>query len=184
MLDQPGQIALEIVSCIRCCCHAGRRSGSGRVFASGRRCGNAALFANRKGRRLMKDRDALMAYLDGLGIATTTVAHPPLHTVEESQALRGTIAGGHTKNLFLKDKKGTIFLVVAEESRTVDLKGLHKRIGASGRLSFASADQMRALLGVEPGSVTAFGVVNDRDGTVRLVLDEGLLMHDMVNCHP
>ena len=83
----------------------------------------------------MKDRDALMAYLDGLGIATTTVAHPPLHTVEESQALRGTIAGGHTKNLFLKDKKGTIFLVVAEESRTVDLKGLHKRIGASGRLS-------------------------------------------------
>ena len=184
MLDQPGQIVLEIVSCIRCCCHAGRRSGSGRVFASGRRCGNAALFANRKGRCLMKDRDALMAYLDGLGIATTTVAHPPLHTVEESQALRGTIAGGHTKNLFLKDKKGTIFLVVAEESRTVDLKGLHKRIGASGRLSFASADQMRALLGVEPGSVTAFGVVNDRDGTVRLVLDEGLLMHDMVNCHP
>ncbi len=132
----------------------------------------------------MKTRDDLIHHLAGLGIETKTVEHPPLHSVEESQALRGTIPGGHTKNLFLKDKKGRIFLVVAEETRAVDLKGLHKRIGASGRLSFASGDQMRALLGVEPGSVTAFGVINDTGGQVRVVLDEGLLAHDMVNCHP
>ena len=129
-------------------------------------------------------RDDLLVFLERLGIATTTVEHPPLHTVEESQALRGAIPGGHTKNLFVKDKKGTIFLIVAEETATIDLKTLHKTIGAQGRLSFASPDQMRALLGVEPGSVTAFGLVNDGDHTVRLVLDAGLLRHDMVNCHP
>ncbi|GGD40865.1 prolyl-tRNA synthetase associated domain-containing protein [Aureimonas glaciei] len=129
-------------------------------------------------------RDDLFAFLDRQGIATTTVEHPPLHTVEESQALRGAIPGGHTKNLCLKDKKGTIFLVVAEETAAVDLKTLHKTIGAQGRLSFASPDQMRALLGVEPGSVTAFGLVNDGNHAVRLVLDAGLLQHDMVNCHP
>lgn len=128
--------------------------------------------------------EQMIAYLEGLGIASRTVSHPPLFTVEESRSLRGTIAGGHTKNLFLKDKKGRLFLVVAEESRAVDLKALHRRIGASGRLSFAGADQMQALLGVTPGSVTAFGVVNDTEGTVQLVLDEGLLAHDMVNCHP
>ncbi|WP_102961469.1 prolyl-tRNA synthetase associated domain-containing protein [Mangrovicella endophytica] len=133
---------------------------------------------------MTKTRDDLFQTLADLGITTSTVEHPPLFTVEESQALRGTISGGHTKNLFVKDKKGTLFLVVAEEDRTVDLKTLHKRIGAQGRLSFASADQMRAYLGVEPGSVTAFGVLNDTNGAVRVVLDEGLLAHDMVNCHP
>ena len=86
------------------------------------------------------DKDGLLARLDDLGLETRTVDHPPLHTVEESQALRGEIPGAHTKNLFLKDKKGRIFLVVAEETRAVDLKGLHKRIGASGRLSFAGAE--------------------------------------------
>lgn len=128
--------------------------------------------------------DDLIRHLEKLGIETTTIEHPPLHTVEESQALRGEIPGAHTKNLFLKDKKGTLFLVVAEESRQIDLKALHHRIGGSGRLSFASADQMRERLGVEPGSVTAFGVINDAEGLVRVVLDEALLAHDMVNCHP
>ena len=130
------------------------------------------------------DKDGLLARLDDLGIETRTVDHPPLHTVEESQDLRGEIAGAHTKNLFLKDKKGRIFLVVAEETRAVDLKGLHKRIGASGRLSFAGPERMRQLLGVEPGSVTAFGVVNDSERQVLVVLDEELVRHDMVNCHP
>ena len=129
-------------------------------------------------------RAELFDYLRKLGIETTTMEHPPLHSVSESQSLRGEIVGGHTKNLFLKDKKGRIFLVVAEESSAIDLKGLHRQIGGSGRLSFACPDQMMALLGVTPGSVTAFGVINDTDGRVTVVLDEGLLMHDMVNCHP
>lgn len=129
-------------------------------------------------------RDELMTYLGGLGIDVSTIEHPALFTVAESQDLRGEIAGGHTKNLFVKDKKGRHFLVVAEESRAVDLKSLHKVIGAQGRLSFAGPEAMMEMLGVAPGSVTAFGVLNDRDGRVTLVLDEGLLAHDMVNCHP
>ncbi|HEX2017686.1 MAG TPA: prolyl-tRNA synthetase associated domain-containing protein [Aurantimonas sp.] len=133
---------------------------------------------------MIETPEQMIAYLEGLDIASRTTRHEPLFTVEESQSLRGTIPGGHTKNLFLKDKKGRLFLVVAEESRAVDLKSLHRRIGAQGRLSFAGADQMQALLGVTPGSVTALGLVNDTAGAVQLVLDEGLLAHDMVNCHP
>ncbi|MBO0661618.1 prolyl-tRNA synthetase associated domain-containing protein [Jiella sp. MQZ9-1] len=129
-------------------------------------------------------RDELMTFLSDLGVTVTTIDHPPLHTVAESQKLRGTIAGGHTKNLFVKDKKSRHFLVVAEEDRAVDLKSLHKLIGAQGRLSFAGPDAMMAMLGVTPGSVTAFGVLNDRGGQVTVVLDEGLTLHDMVNCHP
>ena len=128
--------------------------------------------------------DDLFDFLAAQGIRTVTTRHPPLHSVAESRTLRGEIPGGHTKNLFVKDKKGTLFLIVAEEDRAVDLKTLHGRIGAKGRLSFAGADQMRAVLGVEPGSVTAFGLLNDREHQVRLVLDEGLLAHDMINCHP
>ena len=84
--------------------------------------------------------DELFAALDRLGIAHPTVTHPPLFTVEESQALRGTIPGGHTKNLFLKDKKGALFLVTALEDAAIELKSLHRRLGASGRFSFGSAD--------------------------------------------
>ena len=80
--------------------------------------------------------DDLFACLDGLGIVHKTVSHPPLFTVEQSRALRGQIAGGHTKNLFLKDKKGELFLVVASEEATIDLKSLHRMLGASGRFSF------------------------------------------------
>ena len=107
--------------------------------------------------------DQLFAYLDALGIAHTTVSHPPLFTVEQSRALRGKIAGGHTKNLFLRDKKQAVFLVVAEEEAPIDLKGLHRVLGASGRFSFGSPDLLRELLGVTPGSVTAFGAINDNE---------------------
>ncbi len=127
---------------------------------------------------------ALAARLSELNIRTRTMVHEAVHTVEESQALRGSIPGAHTKNLFLKDKKGRLFLVVAEEATPVDLKTLHTRIGAQGRLSFGSPEQMRERLGVEPGSVTAFGVVNDGEEAVTLVLDERLLPHDILNCHP
>jgi Ala-tRNA(Pro) deacylase len=128
--------------------------------------------------------EQLFAYLDSLGIAHTTVKHAPLFTVEQSRALRGQIAGGHTKNLFLRDKKSNVFLVTAEEDAGIDLKSLHRRLGASGRFSFGSADLMMELLGVVPGSVTAFGVINDTAGRVTVVLDAALMEHDTVNCHP
>jgi len=107
--------------------------------------------------------DDLFAFLDRLGIAHKTATHAPLFTVEQSQALRGTIPGGHTKNLFLKDKKDTVFLVVAPEDAKVDLKTLHHCLGAA-RFSFGSAELMRALLGVEPGAVTA-GPSSGRPGS-------------------
>ena len=127
--------------------------------------------------------DDLFAFLDRLGIAHNTVTHAPLFTVEQSQALRGAIAGGHTKNLFLKDKKDAVFLVVAPEEGNVDLKTLHHKLGA-GRFSFGSADLMLELLGVSPGAVTAFGVINDAARRVTVVLDTGLMENATINCHP
>ena len=127
--------------------------------------------------------DDLFAFLDRLSISHQTATHPPLFTVEQSQALRGTIPGGHTKNLFLKDKKDTVFLVVAPEEAKIDLKTLHQRLDA-GRFSFGSAELMRELLGVEPGAVTAFGVINDTARRVNVVLDAGLMRHAIINCHP
>ena len=105
--------------------------------------------------------DELFAYLDSLGIAHQTVSHPPVFTVEEARALRGQVAGGHTKNLFLRDKKGALFLVVALEDAAIELKSLHRLLGASGRFSFGSAELLRETLGVEPGAVTPFAAVND-----------------------
>ena len=127
--------------------------------------------------------DDLFAFLDRLGIAHNTVTHAPLFTVEQSQALRGAIPGGHTKNLFLKDKKDAVFLVVAPEEGNVDLKTLHHKLGA-GRFSFGSADLMLELLGVSPGAVTAFGVINDTTRRVTVVLDTGLMENATINCHP
>lgn len=125
----------------------------------------------------------LFACLDRLGVPHRTVTHPPVFTVEESQGLRGTIPGGHTKNLFLKDKRGTLFLVVALEDAVIDLKGLHRRLDAA-RFSFGSAELLREALGVEPGSVTPFAAINDTAGRVTVVLDEPMLAHDPLNYHP
>ncbi|HRJ69278.1 MAG TPA: prolyl-tRNA synthetase associated domain-containing protein [Beijerinckiaceae bacterium] len=126
----------------------------------------------------------LLAFLDRLGIETRTMDHAPVFTVAESQALRGAIAGAHSKNLFVKDKKGRLFLVTALEDASLDLKRLHEAIGAQGRVSFASADQLREHLGIEPGSVTPFAVMNDRAGAVTMVLQEALMRHDVQNFHP
>jgi Ala-tRNA(Pro) deacylase len=126
----------------------------------------------------------LFALLDRLGIAHRTVIHAPLFTVEQSQALRGIIPGGHTKNLFLKDKKDALFLVVALEDATIELRGLHRRLGAAGRFSFGSADLLRAVLGVEPGAVTPFAAMNDVDGRVSVVLDAAMMAHETLNYHP
>ena len=126
----------------------------------------------------------LLALLDRLGIAHTTVTHAPLFTVEQSRALRGTIAGAHTKNLFLKDKKGALFLVTALEDAVIELKSLHRLLEASGRFSFGSADLMRETLGIEPGSVTPFAATNDGERRVTVVLDAGLMRYETINAHP
>jgi Ala-tRNA(Pro) deacylase len=138
----------------------------------------------RGGLFLAETSDELMAFLSRLGIETRTTHHPPLHTVEESRALRGEIPGAHTKNLFLKDKKDSVFLVVAPEDAVIDLKGLHHRIGASGRLSFGKPDLLMTLLGVAPGSVSPFGLINDKPPRVNVILDAALMANKILNCHP
>ena len=128
--------------------------------------------------------DELFAYLDTLGIAHQTVTHPAVFTVEEARELRGAIAGGHTKNLFLRDKKGAPYLVVAPEEAAVELRSLHRLLGASGRFSFGSAELMQDVLGVLPGSVTPFAAINDKERRVSVVLDAALMTYATLNFHP
>jgi len=128
--------------------------------------------------------DELFAALDRLGIMHTTVKHPPLFTVEQSRTLRGQIPGGHTKNLFLRDKKYDLYLVVALEDAAIKLKGLHRLLGATGRFSFGASDLLREVWGVEPGAVTPFGAINDRQGRVTVVLDAAMMEHETLNYHP
>ena len=127
--------------------------------------------------------EQLLAELTRLGISHRTISHPPVFTVEEAKIVRGRIEGGHTKNLFLKDKKDRLFLGVTLEDVPVDLKALAPLIGAN-RLSFASADLLRAHLGVEPGSVTPFALINDRALNVTPVFDEAMLAVTPLNFHP
>lgn len=126
----------------------------------------------------------LLAFLSELGIEHTTVEHPPLFTVEESRRLRGQIDGGHSKNLFLKDKKGNLFLVVALEDADIDLKKIHTAIGASGRVSFGKAELLGEVLGVQPGAVTPFGLINDKSRRVTPVFDAAMMELDVLNYHP
>lgn len=127
---------------------------------------------------------AAFALLDRLGIAHPTLEHPPLYTVEDSRALRGEIGGGHIKNLFLKDKGGNFFLVTAEEDSPLDLKTIDKVIGAKGRVSFASAEQLMTHLGILPGSVSPLALVNDTGQAVRFILEKKLARYDILNVHP
>jgi Ala-tRNA(Pro) deacylase len=131
----------------------------------------------------MLDPQQLFARLDRLGIAHRTVEHPPVFTVEEAKALRGNLPGHHIKNLFLRNKKEEMWLVVALEDRAIDLKRLGEVLGA-GRLSFGSADRLKRTLGVEPGSVTPLAMINDQAHAVRLVLDRGIADGGPVNAHP
>ena len=126
----------------------------------------------------------LMERFSALGVATETHRHPPLHTVEESKALRGSLPGGHIKNLFLRDKKRNMWLVTVLEDRPVDLKVLRQVLDARGNLSFGSAEMLREALAVEPGAVTPFAVLNDTAGRVVFALDRGVLARDPVNAHP
>jgi Ala-tRNA(Pro) deacylase len=140
--------------------------------------------SNTDDRPPMPDPSTLFAFLDQLGIAHTTVSHPALFTVEQSQSQRGTIPGGNTKNLFLKDKKGALFLVTVLEDAVIELKSLHRLLGASGRFSFGPAELMRETLGIEPGAVTPLAAMNDTDRRVTVVLDAALMRHETINCHP
>src|SRR5690606_12059153 len=115
--------------------------------------------------------EQLLARLDELDIPTVTHEHPPLFTVEASKAQRGELPGGHCKNLFLKDRKGVFWLVVALEDAPVALNSFDKVIG-SARLSFASAERLWEVLGVRPGSVTPFALINDRERRVNVVLQQ------------
>ncbi|MEP9387180.1 prolyl-tRNA synthetase associated domain-containing protein [Mesorhizobium sp. KR9-304] len=126
----------------------------------------------------------LFAFLESLGIEVSTVSHPPLFTVADSQELRGEIPGGHTKNLFLKDKKDNFFLVTVGEEAEVDLRQIHHLIGASGRVSFGKPEALMEHLGVIPGAVTAFGLINDEKCAVKFVLDSALMEHATINAHP
>ncbi len=124
-----------------------------------------------------------MQRLAALGIAQTTIHHPPVFTVEEAKRLRGEIVGGHVKNLFLRNKKGRMWLLVCLEDQPVELKALGRALGV-GSFSFASHDRLRRNLGIEPGSVTPLAVINDRAGAVQVLLDRALLAVDPLNFHP
>ena len=131
--------------------------------------------------------EGLLARLEAMGIETRTTRHPPVHTVAESQALRGSLPGGHSKNLFLRPAKaapGPYLLAVLQEDLQISVNAL-ARAASAGRVEMAPAEALRSMLGVEPGSVTPFGMVNAAPGAVRIVLDAGLMRdHDWVHFHP
>jgi Ala-tRNA(Pro) deacylase len=129
------------------------------------------------------DCDGLMAKLSELGIATSTVEHEPLRTVEVARRLRGDLPGGHVKNLFLKDVKRNFWLIVTLEEATVDLKATAQMLEAK-KFSFASPAELDQYLGIVPGAVSPFAVINDQDRVVSLVLDERLLDFSPLNFHP
>jgi Ala-tRNA(Pro) deacylase len=129
------------------------------------------------------DRKALFAKLAELGIASTTVEHEAVFTVEQSQTSRETLPGAHTKNLFLTDKDGRALLIVAKDDAHVDLKAVATRLGL-GRLSFGKPERLMELLGVTPGSVTPLALLNDEAATVMVVVDAALMEAAEINCHP
>jgi Ala-tRNA(Pro) deacylase len=131
----------------------------------------------------MTSRADLFAFLQAQGIATTTLEHPAVFRVGEGEEIKQGLAGAHTKNLFLKDAKGRLWLISAADRAVIDLKSLHRVIG-SARLSFGSAELLEEVLGVTPGSVTAFALINDTGRQVTFVLDQTLALAQQVNFHP
>ncbi|SHM98333.1 prolyl-tRNA synthetase associated domain-containing protein [Roseibium suaedae] len=130
-------------------------------------------------------RDELMQFFEANGLKVSTVDHEPVFTVAESGDLHDRIPGAHTKNLFLKDKKGRLFLVVALHDATINLKKIHEVIGGQGRVSFGNGDLLLEVLGVSPGSVTPFSLINDREALqVTPVLDAAMMQHEVLNYHP
>lgn len=130
-----------------------------------------------------KSRAELFAFLDSLGIGHETIEHPPVFTVEEAQAHTHHLPGGHTKNLFLEDKVGGLWLVTCLDEQPVKVNALARLLEAP-RFSFGKPDRLMEVLGVEPGSVTALALINDTERRVQPVLDTKLLAHELINCHP
>jgi Ala-tRNA(Pro) deacylase len=128
--------------------------------------------------------DELLKLLEEHRIAAAVHRHPPVHTVEESRTLRGDIAGVHTKNLFVRDSKKRFFLLVTDEERKVNLKALSSRMGVRGGLSFGSAEALNEKLGIQPGAVSIFALINDPAGDVTVVLDQELRNATSINGHP
>jgi Ala-tRNA(Pro) deacylase len=131
----------------------------------------------------MRTRPDLIAFFDAHGIDHATTEHEPVFRVGEGEEIKHGISGAHTKNLFLKDAKGRLWLISAQDTTVIDLKRLHPVIG-SARLSFGSAELMAETLGVTPGSVTAFAMINDAGRRVTFVLDRALAEAGQVNFHP
>lgn len=128
--------------------------------------------------------ESLLDALSALGINAKTHSHDPVYTVEQANALCAHLPGAHCKNLFLKDKKSQLWLVVALAESQIDLKNLHALIGASGRLSFGRPDQLWDVLGVRPGSVTPFSIINDTAQNVKVVLQQEMMARELLNYHP
>lgn len=128
--------------------------------------------------------DRLAEAYKARGIEPPTVEHEAAFTVDQAVELRGAIPGLHTKNLFLKDKKGAYFLVTLPEDAAVDLKRIHTAIGAKGRVSFGSAEAMVEMLGITPGSVTPLALINDDERRVTCVFHEALAAAELINVHP
>ena len=129
------------------------------------------------------DRDRLLGWMAANGVEQTTHDHPAVFRVEEGLELKAAMPGAHTKNLFLKDKKGRLWLISARQDTVIDLKRAPKTIG-SDRLSFGNETLLYETLGVRGGSVTALGLINDPDQRVTFVLDKALWDADIVNFHP
>ncbi len=127
--------------------------------------------------------DQVLARLDALGFTHKTITHPPVFTVDEAKQVRELTQGGHVKNLFLRNKKGAMWLITLAEDKRVDLKALGEVLG-SGKLSFGSPERLKEFLGVYPGSVTALAIINDKGGQVAFVMDQDLLDHETINVHP
>lgn len=128
-------------------------------------------------------RSELFAFLDKHHISRSTMDHAPVFTVEEGKEIKAALPGGHTKNLFLKDKAGQLFLICALGDTPIKINRLHPVLGCK-RLSFGKPELLLEHLGVTPGSVTLFSILNDRDNAVQLILDKALTAHKVVNFHP
>ncbi len=128
-------------------------------------------------------RTELFALLDRLGIKTRTFDHEPVFTVEQAKKVHEDVPGGHCKNLFCKDEKGVLWLIVALEDAVIDLKAAPAKIG-SRRLSFGKPELLMEVLGIEPGSVTPFSLINDKTNRVNVILDEAMIKLDQLNFHP
>ena len=126
---------------------------------------------------------SLYSFLDTIKVTHSTVAHPPLFTVADSMKLRRNTRGGHSKNLFLTDKKYNLILISALHQTQIALNQLHRYIHV-GRLSFASPDLLFEALAVTPGSVTPFALLNDANRRVRFILDSALIEHNPIYFHP